>query len=87
MSEMHRIMVQDSCTKDVFRELDGYLLLVSGLSILHTQLESPSVQSEQVLRQVEEALRLVFTLLAESLRGHEQNRRVFEVQSNSFSLS
>lgn len=97
---MHRIMVQDACTKDVFRELDGYLLIVSGLSILHTELEGSSsvktelessltptvviegipesnVEKSQDL--VEEGLRLAFTLIAESMRAHEQNQRMFEV--------
>jgi hypothetical protein len=39
MGEMHRIMVEDACTKDVFRELDGFLLIVNVLSILHPYLE------------------------------------------------
>lgn len=39
MGEMHRIMVEDNCTKDVFRELDGFLLIVNVLSILHPHLE------------------------------------------------
>ena len=37
---MHRIMTEDACTKDVFRELDGFLLIVNVLSILHPVLES-----------------------------------------------
>ncbi len=36
---MHRIMLENACTKDVFRELDGFLLIVNVLSILHAYFE------------------------------------------------
>ena len=35
MGEIHRVMVEDACTKDVFRELDGFFLIVNVLAILH----------------------------------------------------
>ncbi|KAF8635320.1 hypothetical protein AX17_003946 [Amanita inopinata Kibby_2008] len=37
LAEIHRIMVQDPRTKDVFRELDGFLVLMTLLSTVHEE--------------------------------------------------
>ncbi|KAI5118373.1 hypothetical protein M0805_008701 [Coniferiporia weirii] len=74
MGEIHRIMVEDVCTKDVFRELDGYLLVVNVLAILHEYLE----HGNSGVTQTEEGERLAFMLLAESLKGHKTNQHYFE---------
>ena len=37
LSEVQRILTQDSRTKDVFRELDGFLVLMSVLSTVQEQ--------------------------------------------------
>lgn len=72
-------MVEDACTKDVFRELDGYLLIINVLAILHVYLE----MEESGTTQTEEGERLAFMLLAESLSGHTTNQRYFEVRFKS----
>ena len=75
MNEMHRIMVEDSCTKDVFRELDGYLLVVNVLAVLQAYLEQ---EGSLNINEIEEGERLAFMLIAESLSGHNQNQYYFE---------
>lgn len=77
MGEMHRVMIEDSCTKDVFRELDGYLLVVNVLSILHPYLEMEGSGTTLT----EDGERLAFMLLAESLKGHIANQSYFEVRT------
>lgn len=77
MGEIHRIMVEDACTKDVFRELDGFLLIVNVLAILHDFLD----ESDSSVTQTEEGERLAFMLLGESLRDHAANQKYFEVSS------
>lgn len=75
MGEIHRIMVEDACTKDVFRELDGFLLIVNVLAILHDFLD----ESDSSVTQTEEGERLAFMLLSESLKRHNANRNYFKV--------
>ena len=77
MGEIHRIMVEDACTKDVFRELDGFLLIVNVLAILHDFLD----ESDSSVTQTEEGERLAFMLLGESLREHAVNQKYFRVSS------
>lgn len=79
MGEMHRIMVEDACTKDVFRELDGFLLLVNELSVLSAVVEREGRGNEASITEVIEGERLAFTLLAESFAGHSFNQHFFEV--------
>ena len=88
MGEMHRIMLEDACTKDVFRELDGYLLVVNVLAILHAYLEihdkeKDGEQSSETT-ETEEVERLAFMLLAESLNDHVHNQYYFEVRYKLF---
>ena len=73
MNEIHRIMVEEACTKDVFRELDGYLLTVNILAILQAQLE------QEDITEVQDGARLAFILLAESLSDQSQNQIYFKV--------
>lgn len=82
MGEMHRIMVEDACTKDVFRELDGYLLIVNVLSILHVYLEmESSSEKDGAPTETEDGERLAFMLFSESLKGHVRNQVHFEVSN------
>ncbi|KAH8108308.1 TIP49 C-terminus-domain-containing protein [Phellopilus nigrolimitatus] len=74
MGEIRPIIIEDPCTKDVFRELDGFLLVVNVLAILHAYLE----QEESGITQTEKGERLAFMLLAEALRGHVSNQHYFE---------
>ena len=87
MGEMHRIMLEDACTKDVFRELDGYLLIVNALSILHAHLEmDKGSPTDAEPTQTEDGERLAIMLLAESINGHLVNERYFEVRLTHVNL-
>lgn len=72
MNEIHRIMVEEACTKNVFRELDGYLLTVNILAILQAHLE------QEDINEVQDGARLAFILLAESLSDQSQNQNYFK---------
>ncbi|KAI0273049.1 beach-domain-containing protein [Russula aff. rugulosa BPL654] len=39
LTEVHRILLEDACTKDVFREMDGFLAIINILSTLCTYRE------------------------------------------------
>jgi hypothetical protein len=82
LSEMQRIMAQDSNTKHVFRELDGFLILMSLLSTIQDKQQSPVVEpEEQVVLDVLENARLIFANLSEAMQGHLQNSEYFRVSS------
>ena len=50
LAEIQRILLQESQTKDVFRELDGFLVLISVLSTVYQSNSGPVVEPEdQVL--------------------------------------
>ncbi|KAA1472737.1 beach-domain-containing protein [Dentipellis sp. KUC8613] len=79
LSEVHRIMLEDACTKDVFRELDGFIAIISVLSTLHTRAEGPVVEpEEQVTSDILEAARLIFVIASEAMHDHEANSRYFQ---------
>lgn len=69
-----------SGTKDVFREMDGFLALVSTLSTAHMAAESPIQEpEEQVQREMLGAIQLTFVILAETMHDHEENASYFKV--------
>lgn len=76
-------MVEDGRTKDVFRELDGFLVLVSMLSTLPLP---PAVEGEEEdPTERLETVRLAFAVVGEAMRDHERNRDHFEVRPCSSS--
>ncbi|KAH9919489.1 beach-domain-containing protein [Epithele typhae] len=77
LTEIHKIMLQDACTKDVFREMDGFLVLMSVLSTIHPQF-TQEVQAESAGPQLLESTRLVFLILSESLHQHNANVEYFQ---------
>lgn len=81
---MHRILLQDPVTKDVLRELDGFLALIGALAALHAPRQGPVAEpEEQVVEEMMEGARLVFAIVSEAMWEHEVNKRYFEV-SRSF---
>ncbi|EMD36591.1 hypothetical protein CERSUDRAFT_115625 [Gelatoporia subvermispora B] len=78
LSEIHRILLQDSCTKDVFREMDGFLVLISVLASLRGPPSSPTSQSEDSNTDIPEATRLVFVCFSEAMYKHRQNAQYFK---------
>ena len=79
--EIHGIMVQDGCTKDVFREMDGFLVLMNVLSTIQPS-HSWAVASsgDLIVHEVLEAVRLIFANLSEAMDAHKQNTKFFEVR-------
>lgn len=72
-------MLQDSCVKDVFRELDGFLVLMSVLSSVHTSGISADESEVEVLTQVLETTRLVFITMSEAMYESPDNADYFSV--------
>ncbi|GLB40924.1 putative WD40 repeats [Lyophyllum shimeji] len=78
LAEIHRFFLQDAHTKDVFRELDGFLILMSLLSNIQDRSNSLVVEpEEQVLSEVLESTRLIFTNLSEAMNDHTENAEYF----------
>ena len=73
-------MVQDACTKDVFREMDGFLVLMSVLSTIQPGHSwAVAEHGDQIVHEVLEAVRLVFAIISEAMDGHKANTAFFEV--------
>jgi hypothetical protein len=75
-------MLEDACTKDVFREMDGFLAIINTLSTLPMlREESPSSErDEQALSKTIEVIRLVFVIASEAMVDNEINSQYFEVR-------
>ena len=71
LEEILRVAQQDACTKDVFREMDGFLVLIN----LFTTADIGEPPTEQVL----ELLRLAFAILSVVLKQHTTNMAYFRV--------
>lgn len=80
LTEIQRIMHEDACTKDVFREMDGFLVLMNVLSTVQPQVSSHKWSEDELLN----ATRLVFILLSETMHEHPQNADFFEVRQREF---
>ncbi|CAL1710979.1 unnamed protein product [Somion occarium] len=79
LTEIHKIMLEDACTKDVFREMDGFLVLMNILSTIQPSHSWPIAEpGDQIVTDVLEATRLIFAILDESLYQHELNTTFFE---------
>lgn len=73
-------MLQDGRTKDVFRELDGFLVLMSVLSTIQNRSDSLVVEpEEQVLAEVIQSTRLVFMIASEAMHEYPENDEYFRV--------
>ncbi|KAJ3833898.1 hypothetical protein F5878DRAFT_545746 [Lentinula raphanica] len=78
LSEIKRIMDQEPQTKDVFRELDGFLVLLNVLStVQHSNLSSnlDTSPSPPLIT----CIRLVFILASTALSSHPQNTEYFKL--------
>ena len=75
-------MLENACTKDVFREMDGFLSIINILSILPVCRQgSPTPErEEQTLGDTTEVARLVFVIASEAMVDHELNSQYFEVR-------
>ncbi|KAG6889353.1 hypothetical protein C0992_005581 [Termitomyces sp. T32_za158] len=75
LAEIQRMLQQNVATKDVFRELDGFLILMSLLS--NVQNCSNVLVDEQMLSDVLETTRLIITDLSEAMYQHIENAEYF----------
>jgi len=82
LTEVHRIMLENACTKDVFREMDGFLAIINILSTLPMCREESltTEREEQALSNTIEVARLVFVIGSEAMIDNEMNSQYFEVR-------
>ncbi len=75
-------MLEDACTKDVFREMDGFLAIINILSTLRAYREEnlSTERRDQVLGETIEVARLVFVIVSEAVSEDESNSQYFEVR-------
>ena len=77
-------MIQDGQTKDVFRELDGFLILMSVLSNIQDETNDFVVEPEEAaLKEVRETACLVFMCMSEAMNAHLENAEYFQVREPS----
>jgi hypothetical protein len=80
LTEIHRIMLEDSCTKEAFRQADGFLAIINTVLSLSLPRSSLIVEpEEQVAKEVCEGVRLVFVILSEAMDDDSENSAYFEV--------
>ena len=74
-------MLQDRCTKDVFKEMDGFLYLISVLSATQDRPTGVAVvePETQVLHETLQCTRWVFLILSEAMKNHHANTEYFRV--------
>ncbi|TFK65264.1 beach-domain-containing protein [Pluteus cervinus] len=88
LAEVQRIMLQDGRTKDVFREMDGFLVLMSVLSGIRDGSGSMIVEpEEQVHSDTVEATRMVFMITSEAMLDHARNTVYFKKEVGYQSLA
>lgn len=79
-------MTQDGCTKDVFREMDGFLVLMSVLSTIQPSHSwAVAVDGDMIVHEVLEAVRLLFAIISEAMDDHKENATFFEVRVEGLS--
>ncbi|KAF9449865.1 beach-domain-containing protein [Macrolepiota fuliginosa MF-IS2] len=75
LAEIHKIMSQSAYTKDVFREMDGFLGLYNVLSTLRI---SRDLNQEQGGDKKLEGVRLVLEILSNATFEHDENAKFFK---------
>ena len=73
LGQIYRIMLENDCTKDVFREMDGFLVLMSILSTI--DLSSDPARLPEFLG----AISLIFQTLSEGIHKSTENVNYFSV--------
>ncbi|KAH7912895.1 hypothetical protein BJ138DRAFT_1124827 [Hygrophoropsis aurantiaca] len=78
LEQIGNMLQQNAFTRDVFRESDGFLVLMHVLSTLPAFLEHPCATSDSPTTQrILKCMGLAFFVASEALRGHETNVRFF----------
>lgn len=78
LAEIQKIMMKDTHTKHVFRELDGFLILMSLLSNALPYSGSNSDVPDHVIADALELVRLIFVNLAEATSENLENCEYFQ---------
>ena len=75
-------MLQDACTKDIFKEMDGFLYLMSVLSSIQDRPTGVAVVEPegQVLQETIQCTRWVFLIFSEAMKNHHANTEYFRVR-------
>ncbi|KAH7926600.1 beach-domain-containing protein [Leucogyrophana mollusca] len=69
---------QNASTRDVFRNADGFLVLIHVLSMLPASLENSSVTPDSTpINEIFSCMQDTFLIASEALRDHERNIRFF----------
>jgi hypothetical protein len=79
LSALHQVLAEDASTKDLFRELDGFLVLMNVLSSLHAE-DSHTDPYDSTISVKVNVARLTFVVLSEGISSHLLNRDQFEVK-------
>lgn len=88
LGDVHQMMRQNEVTKEVFRELDGFLSLINILATLCEPEESVVMEpEEQVADDTRETLRRVFNVLSEAQADYPDNVKFFEERVTYGALS
>lgn len=77
--------------QDVFREMDGFVALVSVLSVVHTASPNPATTyeegaftvkepEEQLQKEMVDGIRLTLVILGDAMGRHSDNARYFQVR-------
>ncbi len=80
LTEIQNIMAQNAYTKDVFREMDGFLGLHGVLSTLRTSSGISQVQDE--VKKLE-GVQLVLEILSSATFEHSENAKFYKVSYSS----
>ncbi|KAK7042535.1 hypothetical protein R3P38DRAFT_3448691 [Favolaschia claudopus] len=83
--EIQRIMIQDGlgATKDVFREMDGFVVLMGALSTAHER----TSHTEEAVSQSIECSRLAFMITSDAITDHAENAEYFKKRVGYESLA
>ncbi|KAK0186450.1 beach-domain-containing protein [Armillaria mellea] len=88
LTEIQKIMLQDACTKLVFREMDGFVVLMNVLSTIQSCNDGPVREpDEQILLEVLETIRMVFMIVSDAIDDHPENAEYFRVSVGYDSLA
>jgi hypothetical protein len=73
-------MLQDSCVKDVFRELDGFLVAMSVLCSIQIPDSSAGELDIEIVTEAMETTRLIFMTFSEAMYDCPENADYFSVR-------
>ncbi|KAJ6588193.1 beach-domain-containing protein [Mycena capillaripes] len=84
--EIQRIMMQDvlGATKDVFREMDGFVGLMSAVSTAH---ERAAEGTDETVSETIECSRLAFMITSDAITDHPENAAYFKKRVGYESLA